>query len=500
MFTFRPRTGTQVSGEGASDIADPRSTFARDRLLGYINQSKNCCVRSWSITALGKLGQDTPEIREKLLKVLLDKKHHFHESADAAIALGSMRVVEATEPLLRILGNKKKKKFLRCCAAVSLGLMKSPSNRSILEDLYHAPESDRDIRASALLALGLLGDERSAYTLYKVLMGKAKEEYKTIAVTSLARIGKTGIIFRTGSRTRTVDLVGQFETLLRHRKTPVQVRRALALALGDMGTESTSLETLRRVYETDRDRGVRGFALISMALMKKSDGVNQELVSKVFLRALKGERNAEVKGFAALASGMSRDSSLGKPLLHVFNGKEQPDVRAAAALGLGILKYEPAVSDLCSELKAPRDGGDARGYAAVALGMIGDGAATDYLKWVLKNVNVPYFQWASSMGLALLGDRTAIPLVVERLDDKNLQTRVTAIRSLSYFRDLSTLKPLMDQYGREKLESVRESIIRTMGMILDESESIPACRLIGEGMNWAGLAKRHVLLRLVSLY
>jgi HEAT repeat protein len=500
LFTYRERVLGASTEDGDGETVDPRILLAEAGLLEIIDDKKSCDVRSWSATALGKLGRNTPEIRNKLIDALLDGKRHYHESADAALALGTLRVVEATQPLLRILSNKKKKKLLRCSAAVALGLMKSLANRDLLERIFHAPDSKKDLKAAALLGLGLLGDERSAFTLTKVLLSNAKDELKTVAVASLARTGVSHLVFRRGSRSRTVDLAGLFETLLRRKTTRVQVRRGLALALGTVWREETTLEVLRRVYRTDRDEGVKGFALISLALMKKGDPAKKEMVRDVLLRALKVEGNARVRGFAALACGLARDVELGAPLLEVFNGNERADVRAAAAVGLGVLRYRPALPDLAQELRKPRDGGHARGYAAVALGMIGDPAASGYLKWILKNVNVPYLKWASATGLALLRDRTALPLILECIDDRNLMTRVTAIRSLAYFRDLSTVKPLMDQFRVEKLDSVRECIVRTMGMILDDAETIPACRRIGTGVNWAGLAKRPVLLRLVSLF
>jgi HEAT repeat protein len=378
--------------------------------------------------------------------------------------------------------------------------MKSPANHHVLERTFHAPDSTKDVKGAALLGLGLLGDERSATTLYGILLSGGRDEYRTIAVASLVRTGVSSIVFRRGSRSRMVDLVDLFETLLGRKTTPVQVRRGLALALGSMGREETSLDVLRGAYRTDRDEGVQGFALISLALMKKEDPERKETVRRFFLRVLKREGDARVRGFAVLAAGLTRDAELGKSLLEVFNSSERSDVRAAAAVGLGVLRYGPALSDLARELKHPRDGGDARGYAAVALGMIGDPAASEYLKWILKNVNVPYLKWASATGLALLRDRTALPLILECIDDRNLTTRLTAIRSLAYFRDPSTLEPLMDRFRAEKLDSVRECIVRTMGMILDDAETIPACRRIGAGVNWAGLARRPVLLRLVSLF
>jgi HEAT repeat protein len=500
MFTFRKRAGATVTDEAGVETIDPRIDMATTALLVYIDDKKSCDVRSWSATALGKLGRNTSEVRMKLIKALLSRKRHFHENADAALSLGMLRAVEATEPLCRIVSDKRRKSFVRCAAAVSLGLMKSPANRPVLERVLHASDSGKDLKGAALLGLGLLGDERSAYALYQVLIGNSREEYKTIAVASLARSGASRIVFRRGSRSRTVDLVELFESLILRKTTSDPVRRGLVLALGTLGREKTSLDVLRRAYGSTRDSGVKGFTLLSMALMKKENPAKQAQVRETILTALRRGKSARVRGFAALAAGLSEDPELGGALLVVFNGKDQADVRAAAAVGLGILRHRAAVDDLVRELREPRDGGDARGFAAVALGMIGDRSASKSLRWILKNVNVPYLKWASATGLALLGDRGAIPQILECMDDRNMTTRLTAIRSLGYFRDLSTLKPLMERFEKEKSDGVRECIVRTMGMILDDAESVPACRRIGAGVDWAGLSKRPVLLRLVSLF
>jgi HEAT repeat protein len=355
------------------------------------------------------------------------------------------------------------------------------------------------VKAGCLLGLGLLKDERAAYTLYPVIMGNSPEELQSFAVTSLAKIGTTKITFRVGRRSREVDIVDLLEKKLVRKTTRTQVRRAMAMALGTIGREETSIKALQQAYRIDRDKGVKGFALLSLALMKKSDA-NKLVVRDVLRQALKRERDTIVRGFAALAVGLSRDVEAGKQLLDVFNKDRNAEVRAAAAIGLGIIKYKPALPDLGGEVEKPRDGGDARGYACVALGMIGDPAASKYLKSVLKNVNIPYLKWASATGLAVLRDRSALPMILECLSDKNQITRDSAVRSLAYFRDDTTILPLLEQFKKEKSDEVRAMICVTLGQIVDVSQEVPILRRIGRNVNWIAAVRMPSIALLTRIF
>ncbi|MHC5040485.1 MAG: HEAT repeat domain-containing protein [Planctomycetota bacterium] len=496
MFTFIKKEGPEVTGEKGMTTLNPQLQLLANALMKNLDE-KYFDIRASSAIALGKLGRNTPAIRAKLIRLLKDKKQDVQESA--ALALGMIRAVEASNALVKIVKNKRNKKGLRCFAAVSLGLMKNPANLRVLQNLFNAPDSKTQVKAGALLGLGLLGDERAAYTLYPVFISNYEEELQSFAVTSLAKIGTTEITLRRGRKSTVVDLVRLFERRLNHPQTKTQVKRAIAMALGTLGREDTSIAALRRAYRADRDKGVKGFALLSLAQMKKGE-VNKRVVRDFLQRAMAREKDAVVKGFAALALGLTGDEACGKDLLELFNGNDRPDVRAAAAIGLGILKYKPALPVLGHEVEKPRDGGDARGCACVALGMIGENIASDYLKAVLRDVNVPYLKWASATGLAILNDRSAIPMILDWINDKNRITRESAIRSLSYFRDDTTIRPLLEQFKKEKVDEVRTMIVVTLGTIGDASTDIPVLRRIGQNVNWVAAVRMPAVDLLTKIF
>ncbi|MHC4600919.1 MAG: HEAT repeat domain-containing protein, partial [Planctomycetota bacterium] len=372
MFTYVQKKTIVGTGLQGATTVDPKVEKLISVLLKNL-EDKYFDVRAASAIALGKLGRNTPRIRAKLEGLLKDKNRDVKESA--ALALGMIRAVESTGALTNVVRIKRNKRGFRCVSAVALGLMGNPANQRLLEYVYNAPDSKPEVKAGCLLGLGLLRDERAAYTLYKAILGNVDEALQSFAVTSLAKIGKTELTFPIGRQYRKVDVVKLFEQRLLRRRTKPNVRRAMAMALGTIGRENTSIHALLQAYRLDQDKGVKGFSLLSLALMKKSDA-NKVVVRDVLLRALKREGDATVRGFLALAVGLTQDQETGSALLEVFNKDGNPEVRAAAAVGLGVLQYRPALPHLGKEVARPKDRGDARGYACVALGLIGDPAAS----------------------------------------------------------------------------------------------------------------------------
>jgi len=248
---------------------------------------------------------------------------------------------------------------------------------------------------------------------------------------------------------------------------------------------------------------VKGFSLLGLAQLsaKLPAGDADKVAIREFMRrAVQKESDVIVKGFAVLSVGLSRDVEAGDLLMELFNGNEDPDVRAAAAVGLGIIKHAKAIPYLAQEITKPRDGGDARGFSCVALGMIGDVAAADYLMAVLKDVNVPYLIWSASTGLAILGHKAAIPEIQKKLDDKNRITREMAIRSMQYFRDDATISPLLDQFKKEKDDTIRAMIIVSLGVVADTSKEVPVLRKCGRDVNWVAAVKMPSIDLLTRLF
>lgn len=496
LYTFVPKARQTVTGTEGGSAPSAKLEVLVDKLVANLDD-RYFDVRAASCLALGKVGANTEEVRRGLLKAMKDKNSDVQESA--VLALGMIHAVECSDAVVAILRHKQNDEGMRCFAAVSLGLMGSPANLGALQGVYGAPDTKEEVRAGCILGLGLLGDERAVYALYPAAMGAAKEEIQAFAVTALANIGKVRFEMRTGRRTAEVDLLEVFGRKLVTKETPTEVRRALALALGEIGDDEGSLRALQQAYRADRDKGVRGFALLSMALLKKGEGARQ-MVLDTLVRAMKTESDAMLRGFATLAVGLTRDPAAGPDLLALFTGKAEAEVRAAAAIGLGLLKYTPAMPDLGREVENPKDGGEARGYAAVALGMIGDRGATDCLKTVLETVRDPYLQWASATGLALLKDTSAIPMVLAKLDDKNRITRESAIRSIAFFREDATLEPILEQFGKEDSNEIRALMVVTLGNIAEASEDMPVLRKVGRNVNWVAAQRLKAVDLLTRLF
>jgi len=501
LYTWFSKESGVTTGESSIETLSPAVQQLVGRLLKMLQDDDDYYdVRAAAAIALGKIGQNTPEIRRALIKGLKDKDQTVQGAS--ALSLGMIRAVEATNHLTGILKNKREKESVRTRAAVALGLMDNSANLHPLQTIFNAPDTKDEVKAGTLLAMGLLQNERAAYTLYPVLMSNYDEELQALAVAALAKIGTTTITFRRGRRSTEIDIIDLFEKRLAKKTTKDEVRRSIAMALGTIGKEETSIDALKRAYTSDRDKGVKGFALLSLAQMKKGEA-NKVVVRDFLRRALMREKDVVVRGFAALAVGLSQDQDAGQLLLDVFNSNDRPDVRAAAAVGLGIIKYKPALPDLGQEVKNPRDGGDARGYAAVALGMIGDPASTKYLKSVYETVNDPYLKWMTATGLGLLGhknrDQAAIDLVKKDLSDGSLAIRKAAVRSIAYFRDDTTIDPLVEQFKEEGNDELRALIVVSLGNIADTAEETPILRRIGKNVNWVAAVRMKSIELLTRL-
>jgi HEAT repeat protein len=370
--------------------------------------------------------------------------------------------------------------------------MKNPANLAVLQDAFNDPDSKNELKATCLLAIGLLGDERGAYTLYPILLSNFHEDIQAMAVAALAKLGKRELQLQWHGKSVTVDLVDRFERWLYMKRTKVKVRQALAIALGTMGRERTSLGALRKAVTLDRDRGVVVFSLLSMALMKKGEP-GQMITRDLIYRVLSVNSDSVIRSFALLALGLSGDHETGEVLLNFFKRSRKPDVRAAAALSLGLLKYKPAMPELGEEIVNPKDGGDARGMACIALGMIGDPSVGDYLKAVLRDVEVPYLKWGACNGLGALGDPSAIPEILKWIGSLNRITREGAIYSLGAFRDDFAIPPLLERFELEKVASIRGAIIVTLGKMAGTSPGALALDGFGLHVNWLATLRMPTL-------
>jgi HEAT repeat protein len=498
IYTFVGKIRSETTGDGPAIASDPDQALRKELLARMDDPYWD--VRSSAAVALGKMGRDDPAVRLRLVAALRDRHPDVRESA--ALGLGMIHAVEASGELTAILRDKIHAARLRAFAAVALGLLGDPAVLPALLAALDSPDAKDAVKAGLILGIGLLGDERGAQALLSVVLGNEEEELQALALAALGKIGAVEV-GGAGRNVRKTDVVQILEARLGDKDTRTQVRRSAALALGAIGRAETSVSVLEKATRMDRDKGVRAFALVALARLaaRRPEGDGAAAAAREILRrAARSESDDRVKGFAVLAIGISRDEKASGLVLGLFDGNESPDVRAAAAVALGILKCRDAIPTLSREIQTPRDGGEARGFSCVSLGMVGDPCSIDYLRAVLSEAQAPYLIGAAATGLSLLNDRGALPLIWKRIGERDEIVREAAVRSLQFFRDDSTTAPLLDLMRREKSETIRAMMVVSLGAIADASEKMPVLRRIGRDVNWVAAKNLPAIALLLRMF
>ncbi len=440
-------------------------------------------VRAASALALGKVGLRNEEIRMELEAAVSDKDRNVRESA--ALALGMIRSVKSSLLLSSRLGDKTVDAGLRANCALALGLMGDPSNLRMLSGTALGERKD-EVKAAAVTALGLLGDEKALKTLLEVFRSGEEEDIRALAVTAIGKLGVSSCQENPASNGR-VNLAREFEKHLLNKETKVRVRQSLAMILGKIG-DSRTADALKAAASGDRDRVVRSFALLSLARLCK--GTDQAVsVREMLRRTLRDEKNVTVRSYAALAAGLSGDSEAAPILRGLFESGEHADVRSAAAIGLGILKDAESMALFGKELNNPKGGGDVRRFACIALGLIGDKNAGDCLRKVLETVNQPYLKWSAAIGLARLGDKSCMDMLVRNLTDGSSIVKESAIRAIGYFRDEAQIRTLIDHMKKESSDEIKAMYVVSLGYIGDSASEVPVLRRVSQDFNWLASLK-----------
>ena len=76
------------------------------------------------------------------------------------------------------------------------------------------------------------------------------------------------------------------------------------------------------------------------------------------------------------------------------------------------------------------------------------------------------------MALTLLGEANAVDTLVKVVQDGNSYLRMSIIMAIGYFRDMSSVKPLIDLFHSDNAmnDEIRAIILTAMGYIAEEAE------------------------------
>jgi len=287
----------------------------------------------------------------------------------------------------------------------------------------HSKEKD-EVQQSCVLALGQLGDtdndkldtevrERLKWVVEESNDGQARN----FALISLAQVGG-----RQGAGEGNEQNVAKLRTFLGERMTRAKgsttVRPWAGIAVGVMERAIADNPAGGLLPSTSQKEALRS-ALADATTPDEQGafsigtGIARDLDSKKVLIDKFGKASgAETRGYIAVALGLVGDREAIKPIQEVVKeSKYQPELLKQAAIGLGLLGDKELVLDLCTML-AEAKGVSSQAAIASALGFIGDSRSIDPLVEMLRDEKDRLTDTArgfAAVALGIVADKEPLP-------------------------------------------------------------------------------------------
>lgn len=512
-------------------------------LLAALRDERSNDVLTGALVALAKIGDGAHQPRsgglaDTFLPFLMDSSQEVSETA--ALALGILGNPAGVEPLVRLLRDDERGSALvgrgevpvrtRAFAAYGLGLIGAHTEmdavrewtaRALVDAIVEGKtEASDEIEAAAVIALGLA---RLDFRPSEVPSRSNSMAYREDQVRFLLEL--FGDERRTRTRVRAhaprslVRLVeGAPESLRREvvqalmgplavrSSEPREVRQACALALGALGRADDADREVRSTLERAVQNGdelTSRFALIALARVAARPGLDGSTAgyAEVRKRMLKwlassGRGQSMLRPWAALALGQLErtraergelpHSDVVQALRDALEETRRPYEAGAYCLALGLVR-DPSGSEAVFETFERFADDETRGYAAVALGLMGEWKAAEKLRETVRGARYrPSLLSQSATGLALLGDKDIVPELISLLGDaRGLSSQASLASALGRIGDKRSIDPLVEMLkDREKTSLARGFAAVALGIVA-EKELLPWNAKIAADVHYA---------------
>ena len=421
--------------------------------------------------------------REFLLASFRDPR--WNVRAAAALALGRSGTVAALPEFARV--GRARGRDVRGSAAVGSGLL---GDTLVVDDLALVvtdPAEPEHLRGVTLLALGLIGGPDAAAALRGFLESPghrtAMLEETAVAALGLARDpGSLPLLRRilsSGSRPDRVRALsatalarlGDRDSLplLRQalRSDHAILRQAAAVACGTLGRpgDAAIVADLARAARDERDPTARRFSHLALGR------IGGPAAGSALLTLLVAGRAPDLP-FTALALGIGGFREAGPVMAGMFREAKDPGVRSALAISLGLLRWRASAPDLLDVARG-RGGHHLRGDCLVALGLMDHRPAAAEARAVLEAGHPDEGLLAdASACLALLGERAVLarlPGILRRGVDH--AHRGGGYRVLGMAGEVASIPELAAIGGDRRVDdATRGRAIETVGALLDDHD------------------------------
>ncbi len=298
------------------------------------------------------------------------------------------------------------------------------------------------------------------------------------------------------------------ETLLglvaaQSKEKRVECLQSATIALGMIGNAADGKDEmsksnkrifteLKRIAKNASDNQTEYFALMAMAQMGSRKGLGddafgfQDDVQKELLGALangKGQKkpwaalSLGVFGNALNENGGSMDPSVLISLRQVAKKGKSPVEYGAFAIALGLVGDQGAADTLLEKLDAMGSGQEeVRGNICVGLGLMEASGASETLNNIVRASKFrPGVLKQAAIGLGLLGDKEAVPLLLEMLEEaKGLSSQAAIASALGTIGDVNAVdglvKMLAGETEKKMTDTARGFAAVALGITCDKED------------------------------
>lgn len=462
----RARTTPSMSTERDTEPADtgrPTAELLDEELIPLFESiaEGDAAFASTGLMALARSADPSlaPELVRRVLAYVARPDARYEEFA--ILTLGVLPHESAVAPLREILGDSAK-------------------GRKLLRTGSHV---DDRTRSFAAIALGRIGGEAARDALLLTLEREAKSSIDVAA----SCVNALGLIAR--DATLRDPIVARLTAALHDGKWNARVLAPIPIALARLGDPSSHADLLKIVERFRGPREVRQSSAIAIGL--SGDGLDDRLVESLMVTAHRdpdaATRQYAIMALADLARAEEdphyenwRESSKRLDRLATFYEDgisgffKQPADRAWYALSGGLFAarhpvFAKRIVDRLADLASKGDAASDRAAAALALGLAERQAAIEPLRAIFDETSNLEVRGYAAIALGMLGDAASKQrlLAVAQSADEAPSLRSQAIEGLAYHGDPSIIEPLVAALGVTKSDEVRSEMTRVIGELGD---------------------------------
>ncbi len=441
---------------------------------------------------LARRAREDTRVRARLVPIFLEALNDdsFEVRTAAAIALGKTKDERAAEPLRRALF-KDTHKDVRDSALLALGMLGGDENLPFLVEFLNDKQQATRRRSFAAFGLGMVGGDDSTAMLLRFLgktarSGAPSREQPPLVASCLVALGladrpaaalpalnKVVVSKHHDDMVRSYAGLGigrleqreSLDLLVRLMKdSKAVVRRSAVIGVGKVATsdDDDAVKALFRAFD-DADPNVRHFAAVALGRMG-----NDDILVKLEKKFAKGKSSD--RPFLALALGLAGRDTAARTVRRALAEERNKHVRGAYCIALGLMGDRDAVP-LLEAAAADKGHIWLSSYGALALAMLQSGSSAPLLREKLADSNDPRHRMNLAIALGLLHDPAARRYLKETLHgDGSIYERGSAAMAFGVLRRNESVTDLLGVYRNKKDQDlVRAFAVVSLGVLADPS-------------------------------